>query len=85
MQSMAAGAAKLLGSDCAVSISGIAGPGGGTEVKPVGLVYIGTYFNGHVNSRSLVFSGNRDDVRERSVMVAINILIETVCTANKAV
>ncbi|MDR2727875.1 MAG: CinA family protein, partial [Chitinispirillales bacterium] len=43
---MAYGVAKLFKCDCSVSVSGIAGPGGGTKEKPVGLVYFGAFFRG---------------------------------------
>lgn len=75
---MAAGAAKLLGCGCAASVSGIAGPGGGSGEKPVGLVFIGVYCRGQTDSRSFVFDGNRDEVRAQSVAAALDFLIETV-------
>jgi PncC family amidohydrolase len=75
---MAAGVAKLLGCDCAVSVSGIAGPDGGTEEKPVGLVYIGTFFQGKTQNRSFMFDGNREEVRTQTVTAALDFLIETI-------
>jgi nicotinamide-nucleotide amidase len=77
VREMATGAAKLLGCDCAVSVSGIAGPDGGTEEKPVGLVCIGTFFRGETQSRSFVFQGNREEVRSQTVTAVLDFLIET--------
>ncbi len=58
---MAMGAAKLFGTDVAVSTTGIAGPDGGTDEKPVGLVYVGIYRNGETTSHKLMLGGrNRD-------------------------
>ena len=77
VRAMASGVAKLFGSDCAISVSGIAGPGGATEGKPVGLVFIGVSFKGKTQSRSFVFNGNREEVRAQSVSAAVEFLIET--------
>jgi len=76
VRAMASGVAKLFGSDCAISVSGIAGPGGATEGKPVGLVFIGVSFKGKTQSRSFVFGGGREDVRAQSVSAAVEYLIE---------
>jgi PncC family amidohydrolase len=78
VKAMAAGAAKLFNTDCAISVSGIAGPGGGTGEKPVGLVFIGIYHQGQAQSRSFVFKGGRDDVRLQSVNAAIELLTDAV-------
>jgi len=75
---MAAGAAKLFSADCAISVSGIAGPGGGTDEKPVGLVFIGVHHQGQTQSRAFVFKGSRDDVRSQSVMAAMEFLIDVI-------
>lgn len=72
-RAMAKGAAKAAGADVALSITGIAGPDGGTEKKPVGLVYIGCYVNGYVEVAECHFSGNRAKVREASVAKAIDL------------
>ena len=56
---MAAGAARAAGADVALSSTGIAGPGGGTPQKPVGLVYIGCCVQGSVQVRKLRFYGSR--------------------------
>jgi len=71
---MAAGAATLLVSDCALSITGVAGPGGGTEEKPVGLVYLGSTVNGVVEMEQLRLWGRRDQVRERAALAALDLL-----------
>jgi PncC family amidohydrolase len=75
-EAMAAGAAKLFGCDCAMSITGIAGPGGGTAEKPVGLVFVGAFCRGEAQSRRFVFAGDRDAVRRQSVAAAVGLLIE---------
>ena len=56
---MAKGAMMMTGSDIAVSVTGIAGPDGGSEEKPVGLVYIACNFKGKVTVRIGEFSGGR--------------------------
>jgi nicotinamide-nucleotide amidase len=71
---MAKGIAKVAGTNIGISTTGIAGPGGGTEEKPVGLVYIGLCINNEVISKKLLISGNRDKVRERSVFEALDFL-----------
>ena len=69
---MAKGAAKAAEADVAISVTGIAGPGGGTEEKPVGLVYIGCYVRGYIEVMECHFSGNRAKVREATVARAID-------------
>lgn len=63
---MAIGAKKASGSDIAVSVTGIAGPGGGTEEKPVGLVYIAIADKDGAEYRKLKLDGSRDEVREQT-------------------
>ena len=63
---MAEGARKASGSDIAVSVTGIAGPGGGTTEKPVGLVYIAIADKNGSEYRKLNLSGNRDEVRAKT-------------------
>lgn len=71
---MALGAAKVSGSDCALAVTGIAGPDGGTEEKPVGLVYIACYVKGEVTVMEYHLKGNRQKVRELSVIYALDLL-----------
>ena len=73
---MALGAAKAAGADAALSVTGIAGPGGGTAEKPVGLVYIGCAVNGEVTVREYRFTGNREKNRDYAVARAITLLRE---------
>ena len=71
---MAVGAAIAGHADVAVSVTGIAGPGGGTPEKPVGLVYIGCHINEKNYVKEFVFYGNRQKIRESSVANALGLL-----------
>ena len=73
---MAVGAAKAAGADAALSVTGIAGPGGGTVEKPVGLVYVGCYVNGKVRVEEFRFTGNRSKNRDYAVVRALTLLRE---------
>lgn len=68
---MALGVQRLTGSTHAVSITGVAGPGGGSEVKPVGLVYIGVAHPAGVDVHRVSFPGTRETVRLRSTQSAL--------------
>jgi nicotinamide-nucleotide amidase len=72
---MASGALDRFGADVAVSITGIAGPGGGSEEKPVGFVcFEAVTAGGRSESRSLVIPGGRSDIRDRSALVGMHLL-----------
>ncbi len=71
---MAEGVRKNIGADLGLSTTGIAGPGGGTEEKPVGLVYIALAHPGGVIVEKKQFSGNRESIRNMTVETALNIL-----------
>jgi len=74
-RAMAVGAMERFGADIAVGITGIAGPGGGTEEKPVGFVCIhGITADGEELDFARVIPGGRTDVRERSGLVAMHTL-----------
>ena len=71
---MAKGAILTTGSDVAVSITGIAGPDGGTKEKPVGLVYIAVSVKGTMQVEEYHFTGNRMKIRESAVTAALTLL-----------
>lgn len=71
---MARGARGALGCDVAVSVTGIAGPGGAVSGKPVGLVWFGVSDGHETRTESVVFPGDRSEVRLRSVMHALELL-----------
>lgn len=68
---MAKGAAKHAKADVAVAVTGIAGPGGGTEEKPVGTVFIGCYVKGVTKVKEFHFEGTRSEIRELTVKNAL--------------
>lgn len=70
-EAMALGAIARSGADVALSVTGVAGPGGGSDAKPVGLVFIGAARRGgEVTVRECRFAGDRAAVREASVAEA---------------
>jgi nicotinamide-nucleotide amidase len=74
-EAMAAGALRRFDADTAVAITGIAGPDGGTEDKPVGTVcFTVALADGKSSTRTLRLPGNRADIRERSTTVAMHLL-----------
>jgi nicotinamide-nucleotide amidase len=68
---MAQGCAALAGSTWGVGVTGIAGPGGGTDAKPVGTVWLALHGPTGAQARRFVFPGGRDDVRARAVTTAL--------------
>ncbi len=73
-QAMAQGARKKARTDFAIAITGIAGPNGGTEQKPVGLVYISVDFHNGCDTKCCLFSGDRRFIRLRAAKTALNML-----------
>lgn len=69
---MAIGIARAASTDIGVSVTGVAGPGGGTEEKPVGLVYVGLYIKGEVKVKKLRMFGDRQKIRNRTVVSALD-------------
>lgn len=71
---MATGGVFATDADACVAVTGIAGPDGGTDEKPVGLVYIATYMKDKVSVEHYQFKGDRAKVREQSVVKALDLL-----------
>jgi nicotinamide-nucleotide amidase len=71
-EAMALGCRTRLRTDLAVSTVGVAGPGGGSAEKPVGLVYVGLAGDGGVTSRSFNWGGTREEVQSRTAKLALN-------------
>lgn len=71
---MATGGVFATDSDACVAVTGIAGPDGGTEEKPVGLVYIATYMKDKVSVEKYQFKGNRAKIREQAVVKGLDLL-----------
>jgi len=84
VQAMATGVCSLLGVAAGVALSGVAGPGGGTAEKPVGMVCIAVALDGEVRevrSETFHFGGDRAEVRRQSVLRALDMLLEALKTA----
>jgi nicotinamide-nucleotide amidase len=73
-EAMAEGVRKRAGTDFGLSVTGIAGPDGGSEEKPVGLVYIALADDAHTKSRKLMIPGDRQLVRWRASQAALDLL-----------
>ncbi len=73
-EAMARGARERLGADVAVAVTGIAGPGGGTAEKPVGLVYLHAEGPDGGLGRELSFPGDRATIRARSTVAALHLV-----------
>jgi len=80
-RAMAEGAARRFGVAAAISVTGIAGPGGGTPEKPVGTVWIGCWYNGTAETRRSVFPGSRLEVRARATQAALFLLYRRLSAA----
>ena len=75
VQQMSEGAIDVSHADYALSISGVAGDGGGTELKPVGTVYVGASSKTHHAQIHLRLSGDRNYIQQQSVLYAVKMLI----------
>ena len=71
---MVEGIAAKTGADAAISVTGIAGPGGGSAEKPVGLVYIGVKLHARTTLLECHFQGGRTQIRERTATKALHLL-----------
>jgi nicotinamide-nucleotide amidase len=78
---MAIGARDAAGTDVAIAVTGIAGPTGGTESKPVGLVWVALAARDTVLARSFVMPGDRQEVRERAAQMALALLYDFLVAA----
>lgn len=74
VKEMAIGAVFAADADASVAVTGIAGPDGGSEEKPVGLVYIGCCIKDEVTVKECHFHGTRQEIREQSANVALDLL-----------
>lgn len=79
-RAMAEGARVALGADLAVSVTGIAGPGGGTTEKPVGLVYMALAQAGETHAERHVFDGDRESIKMQTAEAALNLVWESLNT-----
>ena len=73
-EAMARGARERLGADVAIAVTGIAGPGGGTAEKPVGLVYLHAEGPDGNAAREFTFPGDRGSIRVRSAVMALHLV-----------
>jgi nicotinamide-nucleotide amidase len=78
---MAAGARRVANSSIGVAITGIAGPGGGTDAKPVGTVWIAVDVNGSAQTRLLRLWGDRDEIRQRSAQWSLDLVRQRLSTS----
>jgi nicotinamide-nucleotide amidase len=75
-RAMAEGAARRFQVSAAVSVTGIAGPGGGSEAKPVGTVWVSCLVHGAAATRRFLFPGTRHEIRARAAQAALHLLLQ---------
>jgi PncC family amidohydrolase len=76
-EAMAMGGAAAAMADCGIAVTGVAGPDGGTDEKPVGTVWVAVALPTGTTSRQYHFRGTRDEVREQAVNAALALFLET--------
>ncbi len=76
-EAMARGAIRFAGADVSIAVTGIAGPGGGTQEKPVGLVYMACCIKENVVVEKHIFTGDRQSVRESTVEEALKLVLKS--------
>lgn len=74
---MAVGGLENSKADICISITGIAGPDGGTKDKPVGTVFIGIAYDSHTSPFAFLFHGDRNSIREQTIVAALKMLIKS--------
>jgi nicotinamide-nucleotide amidase len=84
VRGMAEGATVRFGVECAMAVTGIAGPGGGTPEKPVGTVWIAVRHGGETRALQRQFLGERDEIRARSAQAALDLLRHALLEARPA-
>lgn len=72
---MATGGCEQTKADIAISVTGVAGPTGGSEEKPVGLVWFGINHKGNVKSEKMIFDGDRTSVRQQACAHALHLIL----------
>lgn len=76
VREMVAGAVGVSGANIGVAVSGVAGPGGGSDDKPVGTVWVAWWLDGQVDAELYHFDGDRNAVREQTVATALSGVLE---------
>lgn len=75
---MAVGVQEQSGADLTISVTGYAGPGDGEDGTPAGTIYIGTWFDGEVQTRQYHFAGDRGSCRRQAVISALEFGLERI-------